>query len=60
METEHGPLAQSTHKEDRTASNPTPEKQPWQEPKLAFVEPKLTPHGKLEHMTGGFFGTFTP
>lgn len=35
------------------------DKQPWQEPKLAFVEPKLTPHGELQKVTG-FFGPFTP
>lgn len=32
----------------------------WQEPKLRFVKPKLTPHGKLEEITGQFFGAFTP
>jgi hypothetical protein len=32
----------------------------WQEPKLSFVEPKLTQHGKLEQVTGGFFGGFSP
>lgn len=36
------------------------EKQPWQEPKLTFVEPKLTIHGKLEEVTAGFFGPFSP
>jgi hypothetical protein len=35
-------------------------KEPWQEPKLAFIEPKLTKHGKLEEVTAGFFGGFTP
>lgn len=40
---------------------PSPSKKPWQEPKLAFVEPKLTQHGSLEEVTGeGFFGAFTP
>jgi hypothetical protein len=34
-------------------------KKPWQEPKLTFVEPKLTQHGKLEEVTG-FFGGFSP
>ena len=34
--------------------------QPWEEPRLAFIEPKLIKHGKLEEMTAGFFGTFTP
>jgi hypothetical protein len=33
---------------------------PWQEPKLTFIEPKLTKHGKLEEVTAGFFGGFTP
>jgi hypothetical protein len=39
------------------------EKKPWEEPKLAFVEPKLTKHGNLEKVTGqrdGFFGEFSP
>jgi hypothetical protein len=35
-------------------------KKKWQEPKLKFVEPKLTKHGKLEEVTGQFFGSFTP
>jgi hypothetical protein len=36
------------------------EKKPWQEPKLAFIKPKLIKHGKLEEVTGQFFGAFTP
>ena len=35
----------------------------WEEPKLAFVEPKLTKHGNLEKITGmpnSFFGGFSP
>lgn len=32
----------------------------WEEPKLAFVEPKLTKEGGLKDITAGFFGTFTP
>jgi hypothetical protein len=39
---------------------PAAGKAPWQEPKLAFIEPKLTTHGKLEEVTAGFFGGFTP
>ena len=36
-------------------------KEPWQEPKLAFVKPKLTKHGSLEEVTGdGFLGGFSP
>jgi hypothetical protein len=32
----------------------------WQEPKLQFVEPKLTPHGDFARVTGEFFGAFSP
>ena len=32
----------------------------WQEPKLSFVEPALTPHGPLTSVTGQFFGAFSP
>lgn len=32
----------------------------WQEPKLTFVEPVLTPHGALTSVTGTFFGPFSP
>jgi len=34
-------------------------KKPWEEPKLDFVEPKLTKHGELKNLTG-FFGAFSP
>jgi hypothetical protein len=60
MDTTH---TQHTHPEQdtpQTTASPAPEKHSWQEPKLAFVEPKLTPHGELQKVTGGFFGTFTP
>ena len=30
------------------------------EPKLEFIEPKLTDHGDLAGVTHAFFGTFTP
>lgn len=36
------------------------DKKKWQEPKLSFVKPKLTKHGKLEEVTGQFFGGFSP
>jgi len=46
---------------EEPASSESSGKKPWQEPKLAFVEPKLTKHGTLEEVTGqGFFGGFTP
>ena len=39
-------------------------KKKWQEPRLGFVKPKLTKHGKLEEVTGQeqppFFGAFSP
>ena len=36
-------------------------KKSWEEPKLNFVEPKLTKQGDLKEITAeGFFGTFTP
>lgn len=35
-------------------------KQAWEEPKLVFVEPKLTKQGGLKEITAGFFGTFAP
>jgi hypothetical protein len=35
-------------------------KKDWQAPKLSFVKPKLTKHGKLEEVTGQFFGAFSP
>jgi hypothetical protein len=37
--------------------------QPWEEPRLTFIEPTLTKHGRLEEVTGqegGFFRGFTP
>jgi hypothetical protein len=35
-------------------------KKPFTEPKLTFIEPKLTKHGDATKITQGFFGTFTP
>jgi len=35
-------------------------KKDWQAPKLTFLKPKLTKHGKLEEVTGQFFGAFSP
>ena len=37
-----------------------PEKKEFKEPKLKFIEPKLTNHGDATKITGSFFGTFTP
>lgn len=39
----------------------TPERKPFEEPKLTYVPPKLETHGKVEDVTlQGFFGTFSP
>ena len=48
--------------QEKGASVPssTEGKKRWQEPKLTFVKPKLTKHGKLDEVTGQFFGGFTP
>jgi hypothetical protein len=47
--------------EQGTPLAPVSGKQPWQEPKLTFIEPILTKHGTLQELTGqGFFGSFTP
>ena len=61
MEKEKVQLPPPRHEEQEPGSAPTLDKKPWQEPKLAFVEPKLTKHGSLEEVTGqSFFGGFTP
>ena len=35
-------------------------KNSWEEPKLTFVEPKLTKQGDFVEITGQFFGAFSP
>jgi hypothetical protein len=61
MEREKGPVLPQEKEAEETASSQSVGKKPWQEPKLAFVEPKLTKHGTLEEVTGqGFFSGFTP
>ena len=48
-------------REEQTPVSSYPEgKKKWQEPKLTFIKPKLTKHGKLEEVTGQFFGAFSP
>lgn len=32
----------------------------FEEPRLAYVKPKLTPHGNLCKVTAGAFGSFGP
>jgi hypothetical protein len=36
------------------------EKPAFEEPKLTFVEPKLTPRGDLREVTAGFISGFSP
>ncbi len=36
------------------------EKKEFQEPRLKFIEPRLTKHGDATKITGQFFGTFNP
>jgi hypothetical protein len=51
----------SSDQGEQHATPPGADRQPWQEPKLVFVEPKLTAHGDLKQVTGqSFFGGFTP
>ncbi len=35
-------------------------KKHFTEPKLTFIEPKLTKHGDATKITGQFFGQFSP
>lgn len=53
---------QASHEPEAPGATASPAagKEPWQEPKLAFIEPKLIKHGQLEEVTAGFFGGFTP
>jgi hypothetical protein len=45
---------------EQSAASSSGGKKKWQEPKLSFVKPKLTKHGKLDEVTGQFFGAFSP
>ena len=60
MEKEKVQLSQQEQEERESAPSLSSGKKPWQEPKLAFVEPKLTKHGELEKVTGGFICGFQP
>ena len=54
----------AAQKNQASVSSSAEGKKRWQEPKLGFVKPKLTKHGKLEEVTGQeqppFFGAFSP
>lgn len=41
-------------------TNQGPAKPAFEEPRLAFIEPKLTPHGDLRDSTASFIGSFDP
>ena len=52
---------QNNSHSDVSTETETQVKKPFLEPKLAFIEPKLTKHGDATKITQqGFFGTFTP
>jgi hypothetical protein len=51
---------QSPTSNEHQGSTASRGKKEWQEPKLTFIKPKLTRHGKLEEVTGQFFGAFSP
>jgi hypothetical protein len=59
MEQATGQDAFHNREEHGTTASSASSKEAWQEPKLTFIEPKLTTHGKLEEVTAGFFGGFT-
>ena len=50
----------AAEKNQASVASSTEGKKRWQEPKLSFVKPKLTKHGKLDEVTGQFFGPFSP
>ena len=59
MERKKARASQREQENPESARAPRSSKQRWQEPKLAFVEPKLTKQGRLEKVTG-FFTNLTP
>jgi hypothetical protein len=52
--------SQRPRREETQVSEQPAAKRQWQEPKLAFIKPKLTKHGELKEVTAGFFGGFSP
>jgi len=54
--------SETTHQgtDPKAAPERTP-KAPFEEPKLAFIQPQLVKHGDATKVTkNGFFGTFEP
>jgi hypothetical protein len=61
MDTEHGRRLPHAPETPPSVAPSAAGKAPWQEPKLTFVEPKLTPHGTVQEVTGApFFRQFSP
>jgi hypothetical protein len=60
MDQATGQRASQAREAQGSTDDPASGKEPWQEPKLTFIEPKLTKHGQREEVTAGFFGGFTP
>jgi hypothetical protein len=52
--------SQRPQREETQISEQPAGKRQWQEPKLAFVKPKLVKHGELKDVTAGFFQVFSP
>ncbi len=51
----------ATYCNDKVINTATLDKKTFIEPKLEFIEPKLTVHGDVTKITQqGFFGVFTP
>ena len=49
----------SQNERERPGQDSPISKKNWEEPRLTFVEPKLTAHGTLGEVTGAFFGSFS-
>jgi hypothetical protein len=52
--------AHAIGRNESTGASASQTRKPFTEPKLTFVEPKLTKHGDATKITGSFFGTFRP
>jgi hypothetical protein len=49
----------TTQGTETSATPSQPKESEWVEPKLTYLEPKVTEHGELKDVTG-FLGTFSP
>lgn len=59
---EHGRFISAAQRTGAATQTQQEEKQPFVEPKLTWVEPKLVQQGTLTAaaQSGGFFGSFSP